>query len=445
VPQIRVALFLLCFAPPVWAGIVGTNVPASPLTPERIATLPAEHRDDWTRYLERSQRRFQADQASFQAEMREHGIREPVSPPEGRGVGSIPMSRPDTWYAGPDAKRIADIIVSFQTPAGGWSKNLSMSAHPRAPGERFAHDNASRYLTEWDNDIPHDTHWNYVGTFDNDATITQLRFLAKVINAVGARQSATYRTSFSRGLDYIFAAQYPNGGWPQVWPLQGGYHDAITYNDDAMTNILKLLRDVAAGKKEFSFVPAQARRQASASVKRGIACILASQIRAGDRRTVWCQQHDALTLQPASARNYEMPSQTSSESAQITLFLMDLPHPDAAVVASVHAAAAWFQKTELHDVAVRWSSDGGRRLQPSPGANHLWPRYCEIGTDRPIFGDRDKTIHDSLDEISLERRRGYAWFRGDPAPVLEKYAAWSKAHPLKGAGTALSSPKASAS
>jgi len=29
-----------------------------------------------------------------------------------------------------------------------------------------------------------------------------------------------------------------------VWPLEGGYHDAITYNDDAMINIIKFLKEV---------------------------------------------------------------------------------------------------------------------------------------------------------------------------------------------------------
>ena len=97
-----------------------------------------------------------------------------------------------------------------------------------------------------------DIHWNYIGTFDNDATITQLRFLAKVI-AADPQRGGAFRSSFLRGLDYIFAAQYPNGGWPQVWPLEGGYHDAITINDDAMLNILTLLSDVCGGTNEFSF------------------------------------------------------------------------------------------------------------------------------------------------------------------------------------------------
>src|SRR5258708_3340107 len=97
-------------------------------------------------------------------------------------------------------------------------------------------------------------------------------------------------------------AQYPNGGWPQVYPLMGGYHDNITYNDGAMINILQLLRDVAENKAAFSFVPAKTQKQAADCVERGLACILATQLTAQGQRTVWGQQHDALTLKPASAR-----------------------------------------------------------------------------------------------------------------------------------------------
>jgi PelA/Pel-15E family pectate lyase len=111
------------------------------------------------------------------------------------------------------------------------------------------------------------------------------------------------------------------------------------------------------------------------------------------------------------------------------LFLMQQPRPNLATVDAIHAAAAWFQKTKLTDVAVRRAEDGGRRLVSSPGSPPLWARYYEIGTDRPIFGDRDKTIHDRLEEISLERRRGYAWYVSTPAEALEKYAEWSKIHP----------------
>ena len=54
----------------------------------------------------------------------------------------------------------------------------------------------------------------------------------------------------------------------------------------------------------------------------------------------------------------------------------------------------------------------------------LWSRYYEIGSNRPIFGDRDKSIHDTVEEISHERRDGYAWFTDVPQQVLNKFKSW---------------------
>ena len=431
VPLILPALLLTVFSftPLASAAIIGTNPPAQSLTTARIAALPTAQQSAWNSYLSRSDRQLRAGQIFLQNELRTHGLKESTLPPSGRSTSSMPLGKPASWYGETNGQRIADIIISFQTPAGGWSKNLNMSQHLRAPGEGFAPDNISRYEGVTDFDKPHNIHWNYVGTFDNDATVTELRYLAKVIAAVGPKQGVSYRAAFLRGIGYILAAQYPNGGWPQVWPLQGGYHDEITYNDDAMINILSLLRDVSGATNEFAFVPASTRAHAAASVKRGIACVLATQIVVDGLRTVWCQQHDPLTLLPASARNYEMPSEVSSESARIMMFLMQQPNPSPQVVTAVRAAAAWFEKTKIPDVAFQRADDGERRLVPSPGDGPLWARYYQIGTDRPIFGDRDKTIHDNLNEISRERRSGYAWYRGDPQRALDQYAVWSKAHP----------------
>jgi PelA/Pel-15E family pectate lyase len=417
---------LLAFAPALPAAIIGTNPPARSLTAERISALPRTQQPAWKDYLKRSTRQWQADQAFFQAEMRQHGIQQPVVPPSDRSVRSIPLDQPAAWYGENKARRIADIIVSFQTPAGGWSKNLDLTQHPRAPGEYFAPNNDSRYLGQGDFDAHRDAHWNYVGTFDNDATITEMRFLAKVIAAAGTNSSATYRKAFRHGLNYVFAAQYPNGGWPQVWPLQGGYHDTITYNDNAMLNVLVLLRDVSGTNSEFAFVSKKYRQRAATSLQHGIACVLATQIVVDGRRTAWCQQHDALTLQPASARNYEMPSQVGAESADLMRFLMEQPHPSPALVAAINAAAAWLEKTKISDLAYKFDFAEGRHLVPAPGNGPLWARYYEIGTDRPVFGDRDKSIHDDVNEISKERRNGYSWYNEIPKLALEQYADWEK-------------------
>ncbi len=415
--------WLLLFPLLVRAAIIGTNVPATPLTAARGTSLPA-----WKKYFEKSQRQRETDQNFLRAELAAQGLKQATLPTGAHSAKGIALANPMAWYRSAEARHIADDLISFQTPAGGWSKNTDYTRTPRAPGEMFGVENGSLHLGTNDFDAPEDPHWSYVGTFDNDATTTELRFLAKVITAT-EKENAAWQKSFARGVDYIFSAQFPNGGWPQVWPLQGGYHDEITLNDDAMLNVVKFLRDVSLGQDEFSFVPPEMRAQAEANWRRGLDCLLAAQAIVKGKRTAWCQQYDAITLQPASARNYEMPALTSAESASLVLFLMQLPDPDSNVVAAVHAACAWFEKTKVTGKVYQSSGDDGRKLADAPGAGPLWARYYEIGTDRPIFGDRDKTIHDDVNEISRERRNGYGWYRDTPKRVLEHYRKWASLHP----------------
>ena len=416
---------LVVFAVSMEASVIGTSTPAPPLTVERIAALPRGQQAAWRDHLERSQRQMAADRAALAAELRRVGLSQPLTPPSGLSARSLPLDRPAEWYASPESRRVADIVISFQTPAGGWSKNLNLSDHARRPGEHFAGNNLSRFPTAGDFDAPRDPEWAYVGTLDNDATNTELRYLAKVAGAVGGEAAAPYRAAVSRGVEYLLAAQYPNGGWPQVWPLQGGYHDAITINDDAMTNTLELLRDVAAGEAPFRFLSPELRQRAQPAEEKGIACLLACQIKAHGRLTVWAQQHDMLTLAPVAARNYEPAAQSSSESASVLLFLMSLPKADKAEKAAVDAGIAWLKKTAISGKDYTRGPDG-RRLVDAPGAAAIWARFYEIGSDRPIFGDRDKSIHDTVDEISLERRNGYSWYNRTAQQALDRYAEWIK-------------------
>jgi DNA-binding CsgD family transcriptional regulator len=127
------------------------------------------------------------------------------------------LHKPDSWFASAEAKKVATIILSFQCDAGGWPKNTD-TISKAYEGDRT----------------------KLVPTFDNKATVDELRFMAHMFNAT---QDETYRKSFDRGLAYVLTAQYPNGGWPQFFPLRKGYFDHITFNDDAMVRVLRLVRE----------------------------------------------------------------------------------------------------------------------------------------------------------------------------------------------------------
>jgi PelA/Pel-15E family pectate lyase len=375
-----------------------------PVTAERIAALPVAQQAAWRAYWAHAQ--------DLAKQMPAPAVPEyaPLQPlPSSAAVGArithgLRLDAPAEWYASAEAQTIADRVVASQSAVGGWTKgNDYLSGQPVAGG----------------NDL-----WSR-GTFDNDATIYELRFLARVIAAnPEGPHAGPWRDSFRSGLKYVFDAQYPNGGFPQVYPLAGGYHDAITFNDDAMVHALALLESVAAGAPGYDWISPELRAEAGRRLARGIDCVLATQLH-GPRGqlTAWCQQYDALTLQPCAARNFEPIATCTRESLGLVEFLMHRPQPTPEITAAVEGACGWLRAVALQGLVWKRNASGANELLPSPGAPALWARFYEIGTDQPIFGDRDRTIHYDVREISAERRDGYAWYGTWAEAVLARYEA----------------------
>jgi len=323
-----------------------------------------------------------------------------------------PLNKPDEWYASADALRIADNVVLYQRSSGGWPKNIDM-AKPLTDSNK-----ASLLRDQKKTD----------STIDNGATYTQLAFLARVYTA---QHQERHGESFVKGLDYLLQAQYPNGGWPQFYPDLSGYYKHITYNDDAMIGVMKLLRDVAASKPVYAFVDEGRRGRAASAVEKGIECILKTQVIVNGKRTVWCAQHDEVTLAPAAARTFEVVSLSGGESVGIVRFLMSIKEPSPAVVEAIEAAIAWFEQSRLQ--GIKWiekrdaSGEMDRVVVQDPEGGSIWARFYEIGTNRPIFVGRDGVVKYSVAEIERERRTGYNWYVDAPAKLLQKdYPAWKE-------------------
>jgi PelA/Pel-15E family pectate lyase len=406
------------------AAMIGHMTLAEPITTERIARAPQGERAAWSAYLARSQRLMAADRAALAAERA--GGAAPSSPPAGpSGSAGMPLDRPPAWYASPEARHVADNIVSFQTPAGGWGKNVDRTGPLRRAGEHYVAIENLPANARGDADPG----WSYVGTIDNDATTTEIRFLARVQAALpGADGAPPYRAAALKGVRYLLDAQFPNGGWPQVFPLQGGYHDALTFNDDALTLVVETLATVGSRRGDYAFVPASVAGEASAACDRALAVILRTQVVIDGKRTVWGQQHDAVTLAPVGARNFEPIALSSSESADLLMFLMEQPAPSREVVAAVNGGIAWLKAHQIAGYDWRPDEKGVRSLIANPDAAPIWARYYDPATGKPIFGDRDRTIHDDVAELSVERRNGYAWYGRGAAKALKAYQQWSLRH-----------------
>lgn len=409
-------------APLAQARVIGTMVPFAALTEQRLAQLPPDRKATWVAYLARSQQAMARDKAVLAAE-RAPGKPVPPPPPEqGKGESSMPLDRGANWYASAEAIAVADNIVSFQTPAGGWGKNQDRHGPPRVPGQSFitADLKAGIYAMQDGADG-----WSFVGTIDNDATITELRFLARVQAALPAPAGKAYRAAFLRGLDYLLAAELPGGGWPQVWPLQGGYHDAFTINDNAAVHVIELMRQVGEGGASFAFVPADHRARATAAAGRGLDILLRAQVAVNGKPAIWAQQYDPLSLEPVAARNFEPVALSTGESVAVLQYLMSLPEPSPRIRTAIADAMAWFEANALRD--VEWTREDpvqGRRLVAKLGAGPLWARFYDPQTSKPVYGDRDRSIHDDVNEISIERRNGYAWFNNGGTGLASAFATW---------------------
>jgi PelA/Pel-15E family pectate lyase len=305
--------------------------------------------------------------------------------------------RPETWYRSSEGLRIAKNVISHQTGLGDWPKNLDTATAP------YQGDPAKRK-----------------GTFDNGATTNEVRFLARAFLATGQAED---RDAVIRAIDHILEAQYPTGGWPQSSPPGKQYHRHITFNDNTMVNLLELLHDVATSAA-FRFVDAGRRAAASEAVAAGVACIVKCQVVVDGKKTVWCAQHDEVTLEPRPARSFELVGLSGSESARILDFLMTLDRPGPEVVEAIEAGVAWFDAvklTGLREVQV----EGDRVIVADPSAPPLWARFYEIGTNRPFFSGRDGVKTYDLARIDRERRNGYAWYGTWGATLPARHARWA--------------------
>jgi PelA/Pel-15E family pectate lyase len=328
------------------------------------------------------------------------------------GWNQASRSRPAEWYKSDEARRIADNVLIYQAANGGWNKNIDM-ARP------LSQEQIDKIVANRD----HGT------TLDNGATHTQIRFMANMYVATGEKK---YYDSFMKGVNYILEAQYPNGGWPQYYPLKKGYSTHITFNDGAMLGAMRVLDNIARGIKPFDIVKDEAlKAKCKVAVSKGVDCILKCQISEDGKKTVWCQQHDEVTLAPAPARKFELVSLSGSESAGICRFLMDIDNPSPQVKEAVEGAVVWFNKVKINGIKQTYVPDangknGMNKVEvEDPSAGPMWARFYEIGTNKPIFVDRDSVARYNLEDIGYERRNGYAWLGGWGQMVLDGYPVWA--------------------
>ena len=272
---------------------------------------------------------------------------------------------PAEWYGSTEAQEIADIVIAVQKNNGGWMKNDQLHKLSSADYQRLVNDKNGR------------------SCLDNVATTQEMRYLARVWKATGID---TYRQAFLRGLQMIQTAQKGCGGWSQYLPLSNdnGYQDYITFNDDLMVNIMKLLRDICNNQGDFADITdAATRTWCQTAFNRALQCILDCQVNIDGTYAAWCAQHDTVApYLPTEGRPQELPSISGCESANLLTFLMSIEDPSDELKSRITAAVNWLDAHKIPNHAVEdYTNTAGqkdRHIIEKTGT-HLWGRFIQIG------------------------------------------------------------------
>ncbi|WP_223860985.1 pectate lyase [Spirosoma validum] len=326
------------------------------------------------------------------------------------------------WLSGPVIAQfpkdsVSERMLLYQRNDGGW---------PQPGGDPI---NYKRELTPAQQQTLIAEKSKLDATIDDQSTTREINYL---IASFGQTKNDDYRKAAERGITYLLSAQNAAGGWPQFYPDSSSYRGQITYNDQAMIDVLWVMDHVATGTDGFNVVSKSLRDQAKKAVKQGIQCILKTQYRQNGKLTAWCAQHDRYTLQPAKARTFELPSLSGNESVGIVQFLMHIDNPSPAVKQAIQAAVTWFESVKLRGIAVKTINDpnqpkGRDRIVVSDPTSILWARFYDLDTNTPFFCGRDSIKKDKLADIENERRVGYAYYGTWPAKLLSAdYPNWVK-------------------
>ena len=325
-------------------------------------------------------------------------------------------------YNADEITKIADNIILFQKGNGGWAKNFDMQAI--LSNEQIEKIKTNKDLLNT--------------TFDNGATHSQLTYLAEIYSKTNREK---YKSAFLKGLNFIFNSQYENGGWPQFYPDTSGYRKHITFNDGAMMGVMKLLLKIVSKNENYLFISDSIYNRSVEVFERGVECLVNTQILENGKMNVWCQQHDHITLKPASARSFEPAAICNGESSEIVLFLMELKNPNEQIINSIKSAAEWFEESAIEGIRVEiikapkvdfmyHTSTWDKRVVVDSDAPRIWTRFSELNTHVPLFCRRDGKIVYSMAEVERERRTGYGWYHYAPEAVLQEFPNWLERNDL---------------
>ena len=309
----------------------------------------------------------------------------------------------DAWEATGDtsyldaARRAADALVFGQHPLGGWHYFIDFDPAGTAA---WYETQAAKFR------YGYEEYRHFYGncTFDDRVTADAALYLLRFYRVT---HEAAYREPVLKALDFVLKAQYPNGAWPQRFPLRYEYaHDGLpdytsyfTLNDGATQGIVELLFDAWETLGDARYFD---------GARRGIDAIVAMQ--GPDGQAAWAEQHGP-DLRPIAARTHEPAGYVVRESLMSVRMLAEMyvRSGDVRYLAPIPRLADWLDRVNREIAAEKYPL----------------PRYWEPGTNKPLYVVRNGKFN--ADGYGLyvwttdpaETRCGEAACQGDGKPVFD--------------------------
>ena len=185
--------------------------------------------------------------------------------------------------------------------------------------------------------------------------------------------------TIEKAMNMMLASQLESGGWPHDYPEQGTYDDFATFNDQGINDCIRVMIEAYSYYKKDEYLE---------SLNKAIHFLRISQL--PPPQSGWAQQYNQY-LQPAWARTFEPPS----VCPMVTVF-------------NIQTLIDLYETTD-NGYCLEPIPDALRWLKESRLPNGKWGRFLELGTNKPLYYDRGRIRVNSFEELSLERRTGYAY------------------------------------
>lgn len=278
------------------------------------------------------------------------------------------------------ARACGSILVRGQLHSGGWSSRIDLDPEDR---RRLAYrvDGKPRRKAR------------DISTLDDDMTQSALRFLMR-LDRQEERGNEAVAEAVRVGLDALLGAQFPSGGWPQVFTGSGAggppagapdlrasfspsgeysrhkeYWHHYTLNDQLCQTVVETLLVAHEVYGEPRYLEA-ARRTGD--------FLLLAQM--PEPQPGWAQQYDR-EMRPTWARKFEPPAISGSEGPAVMGVLIDLARVtgERRYLEPVPRALEYYRRSRLED---------GRLA-----------RFYELGTNRPLYFDRKYRLTHRDDDL----------------------------------------------